>query len=379
MNTINIKKDSCILIIAVLILLNVMPTKALDYSITYSCEKNQCIEGKFAEWNISINNNGPNKIEIVSIELRDSINNSLIALFNTTYRPLSDKRGNLFVIPQNQQKIKMISAELPGANNYTNLVYYACFTNTINEPEYTKKKVYSLRFCYDEKNEVMPVLECVLNSSCPYNKYCRSNKCIDFKCKDCQYKSNHKCVNYECCGNDSCKIDELCTNNNCAKLNCGEDEYSFNHSCRPFNCAYNEFLINNSCKTLNCSEDEFVFNRSCVKLNCSEDEFVFNRSCVNLKCMFNETAVNHSCKPLNCYFFQKKVNHQCANDKQLIFKLSIELVVILVIIALLIMDVRRYESKVKEEKPKVEEKKPEEEPMKKPKSKDGKKGIQQEN
>ncbi|MCK5282024.1 MAG: hypothetical protein KAK00_01315 [Nanoarchaeota archaeon] len=375
----NLKKHIRFLAIILLILLsflllNIVTVKADFYELIYKCENNQCVEGDIAEWNIKINNEGDSKIEVKTIEIRDSINNSIIAIFDTDYYPLMDYRGDLFVIQAKQERTKTIRAEIPKANNGTSLIYHLCFTNAVNEPYLSRDEIYTVEHCYSDRNEIMPILKCASNSSCNNDEYCLDNECVKLECGYCQYISFHRCANFECCDSNKCEEDEACKKRRCIKLDCMENEYLsehiciplncssnefiFNHSCVGINCGEDEFILNRSCVRLNCSEDEFILNRSCVRLNCSEDEFILNRSCVRLNCMFNETAISHKCQALKCYFFQKIANNRCINNKPLIFKLSIEFIIVSTIIAILIIDIKRYKSTItkKEKSLKIEEK-----------------------
>ncbi|MBW2975359.1 hypothetical protein KY366_06590 [Candidatus Woesearchaeota archaeon] len=353
----NLKITFLFSIFIVLFILSTGSVRSIDYSISHSCNKNQCVEGETAEWHVSVSSYGDLKTEVISIELIDSINNSMVAFFNATYKPFTDQSRDIFVILQ-ETKTKTISGIIPKANNKSSLLYYPCFTTAVKNPENVRDDIYSIRVCYEQNPEAMPVLECVLNSSCAYDGFCKENRCTRLSCRDCQYLLSHRCADYECCNNSACRIDQACMDKKCINLTCSLREYLFNNSCQPLNCSYNEAFINHSCVRLNCSGDEFIQDHSCVRLNCSgdeyasdhecirldcsDDEYAFNQTCRKLDCLYNETIEDHSCKPLNCYFFLSAVDHRCIRDNRLIFKLSIESVVVLIIISLIIINIKKY-------------------------------------
>jgi hypothetical protein len=362
-NKITIKTLYIVFLITVFFILNVEWVNANlyynIYNITYKCKDNICIEGQRAEWLVTIYNQGSKVVEYTTIELLDAINDSVIAKLRLPFYPQSSDRGNLIVVKQNEKVIVNLSGKLSGANYQQNLFYYPCFTTTVTDgyiiARYGK---YESRHCYKE-NLTMPVIQCISDENCNNNEFCSSNACINLNCNSCQYIKNHACFDYECCSSEQCNFNEVCKNNACEKLNCKFDEYIENRTCKALNCNFDEYVVNQTCKKLDCSYDEFVFNNTCKKLDCKENEFIEEHKCKSLnckeneyaedhvckelKCLYNETVFNHTCAPLNCYFFQDIKNHACVNNKSVIFKLILELAIIMAIIVFLILDIRKYE------------------------------------
>jgi hypothetical protein len=337
---------------------NAMLADAALYNITYSCEDGVCVEGKPVNWNITIYNRGDKVIEYTTIELFDSVSNNLIAEVRVQFNPLSSDRGSLIVVNTNSKKTIMLSGNVPKANYRQSLIYYPCLTKTVTDSYLISKYgKYEKRHCYT-KNETMPVVECLGDGNCGNDERCVLNKCAKVECGECQYITNHMCVDYECCSAEQCGYDEICINNSCQKLDCGEDEYIENRTCKALNCGYDEYIENRTCKALNCGYDEYIFNHTCKKLVCKENEFIEehkckllkckeneyaeNHTCKKLSCLYNETVSQHKCVPLECRFFQKIKNHECVADKSLILKSLAELVALVIIIALLFLDTKKY-------------------------------------
>ena len=356
-----LKRFHFVFLVVIFAIIKANFVNAYFYNITYSCKDNICIKGDTVTWNVVISNDGKSEVEYVAIEFLDVANNSVFASLKIPYYPLSDKRGNLIVVKPNEKVTINLTDRLPKANFGQFLVYYSCFTATITDSYIiARDNIYEIRQCYNQ-NETMLVFECVSNDKCKNDEFCSFNKCLKLKCKDCQYIKDHKCINYECCSSEQCKFDEACKNDTCQKLNCAFSEYTYNHTCSPLNCAFDEFITNKTCKKLNCSYGEFAFNSTCKELNCNENEFVQNHTCKlleckeneyaknhacnTLECLYNETIFNHTCKPLNCYFFQDTADHSCINNKQIMFKLSLEIIAIIALITFFIIDFRKYEKK----------------------------------
>ncbi|MCX5698660.1 MAG: hypothetical protein NTX01_03050 [Candidatus Omnitrophica bacterium] len=79
-------------------------------------------------------------------------------------------------------------------------------------------------------------------------------------CGDCQYFSNHTCLNYTCCKNDECLSDKVCISHECETLNCVSCQYADNHSCLDYEC----------CKDTDCAEGKVCgFNKCMEKGNLS--------------------------------------------------------------------------------------------------------------
>jgi len=325
MNKNNIAKRGVLILIGIAIfIIHIIFVHAISYDIEYGCEQDICIKGEPIQWTISLFNYGQKKIEITSIELIDSVNSTVIAYYNITYDPYRSENKGLITIDPNSKINRIINTRLPKPNIYNSLAYRFCYSNTVLDNNILiRQGIYTLRNC-DNKNYSINVLECNTDNHCSYNELCKNSKCVPLECGDgeCQYISSHKCMDYDCCDPDSCGKAEYCENHQCIQLNCTEFESSYNHTCQKLNCSYDEQFSNHTCQKLNCSYDE----------------------------QFS----NHTCQKLNCAFFQSRVNRRCVNDKPLIFKLAVELVIISLIILLLVLDVRKYESKKKALNPKKE-------------------------
>lgn len=67
--------------------------------------------------------------------------------------------------------------------------------------------------------------ECSVDLSCNENQSCVEHECEDLECGECQYISNHSCVNYECCDDEDCADEMKCISNVC------QEEYNLNYEC----------------------------------------------------------------------------------------------------------------------------------------------------
>ena len=333
------------------------------YSIAYKCMDNICVEGRTAEWNVTIHNHGNKEVEYTAIELLDEINDSVIAGLKVPFSPLSSKRGNVIVVNKKEGVTVNFTGKLPKANYWQSLVYYPCFTTTITDSYIVGKYgKYESRECYKE-NLSMPIVQCILDNNCGNSEYCRFNVCLKLNCGECQYIENHTCLKHECCNSEQCGFNEICKNNLCGKLNCSNEEYIENRTCKALNCGFDEAIFNKTCKKLNCSYEESAFNHTCMKLECKENEFIEehkckllncngmehaeNHTCKELNCLDNEIIFNHKCTPSDCYFFQEVKKHACADNKSFIFKSIFEAAAVAIIIIFLALDVRKYKAKQK--------------------------------
>ena len=52
--------------------------------------------------------------------------------------------------------------------------------------------------------------ECEKNVDCESNQECFKNKCVNLTCEECQYISNHTCIDYMCCTDEDCGFIEEC-------------------------------------------------------------------------------------------------------------------------------------------------------------------------
>jgi hypothetical protein len=361
---INKKRGLISLFIVALFIINLDLVKAF-YNITYNCPNNVCIKGQYTEWLVTFSNKGNRRIEYTSIEIIDTINNSIITALDIPYSPLNSDRGNIIIVEPNKEVTIKLNATLPSPNKGNSLIFYPCFTTTVPSDDltYRSKDIYELRHCY-KINQSIPVVECISNNHCSYDNYCKDKKCVKLVCNKCQYIFNHICVNYECCDSSDCeKYNEACINNRCKKLNCKNNEFPRNHTCVALNCSDDQYIENRACWNLDCKEDEFAFNHTCKKLNCSfneyikdhrcelleckENEYIQNHRCNLLECNFNETIFNHTCVGLECYFFQIMIDHRCINDKQLILGLLAEFVSLSLIIIFLVLLFLRYRARHK--------------------------------
>lgn len=360
-----------------------------SYNITYKCQDNVCIKGQTAEWLIEIYNEGSSTVEYTAVELRNSADDSIIAILDIPYEPLKDDRGELIVIRAYSKANTTLMDTLPSPNGENMLTYHLCFTKTVpgDAHTYRNQGIYELRHCYN-MNETMPLFECIKNEYCDDDSYCVNNKCIKLDCSECQYIEKHKCIDYKCCSNDDCNLNETCIGNSCEVLDCnaikeqanetgksGEEEidagdmednkatqpdqrlYVVNHACSSEPCAQDEIIADYACVKANCNEDEFISKYACAKLNCGFDESILNHICQKLKCKEGEGIIDHACTPLecaddeaiinyactklDCIFFQKAESHSCLINTNLI----IESVFLIIIVFLLVLDIKKYNGK----------------------------------
>ncbi len=337
-------------------------TNAYFYNITYNCLYDTCISGQNATWHVTLLNAGTQEIEFIRIGLFDSINKSLFAFLDIPFYPNSDKRGNLITVGANKKVLVNITGKLPKASYGNNLlIYYPCFTATITDSYIiAQENKYETTHCY-YVNETMLVYECISNDNCRKEEFCNFNSCVKLNCKNCQYIQDHRCRDYECCSSGQCEFNETCLNNTCQNLACNFDEYIYNNSCNALSCAFDEFIFNKTCIKINCDLNEFAFNHTCRELNCSDseyfanhtckmmdckqEEYAKNHACIKLNCLNNESIFNHTCKPLNCSFFQDITNHSCISNKKVIFKLSLEIAAIIMIVLFFVIDFKKFEKK----------------------------------
>ncbi|MFH1642212.1 MAG: hypothetical protein ABIC04_04895 [Nanoarchaeota archaeon] len=358
-----LKNWKILLMFAILFFVSLFIVHAYPYTITYSCPEDYCVIGQDINWSILIENKGVSNQKIVSLELIDSINESVISSVNYEYDPYDANKMNYLVISPNKEKTVSMSVKAPKPNWKKNLVYRPCITTALLPTDARYMDSHTIRHCYPN-NESIRIYDCLDNNHCEIDEACNNNICKKIKCDYCQYPLKHVCADYECCESEKCEWNERCVdnkcfllncsidegiqNNSCVSLNCSEDEYIVKHKCEKLNCSFDEKLVNHSCASLFCDPDEFIANHSCIKYNCLENEYIHNGSCQKLKCLYNETTFNHTCVLLECGLFHKKTYQRCAVDNQFIFKFSIELVIIVVIIFLFMLDYKKFESKKEE-------------------------------
>lgn len=255
----------------------------------YDCLDKDCTEGNLVNWSIKIHNEGSGWIDINTIKLVDPETKAVVAsqLFNN------------ITIGRDAKKTILIKSVLPKPNFLdVKLRYKVCIVTNV---EITWRYLYGLKMesCEPEIYEMpdRPLLyrDCTADTNCYSDEICRNNKCIRFRCEECQYVANHMCVKYRCCESASCWENEKCVDNNCAKLACTDDEYISEHSCAKLNCSQDEFAYNHECLKLVCTDDEVAENHKCVKLDCKEDEFIYNQTCMQFECPFLRAPRNHVC------------------------------------------------------------------------------------
>jgi len=352
------KKRGLYILFALLLVSSVYGFDYKFYTINYECEERFCVEGSNISFFVEIDNRGSEKIELIGIEMRDYENNTLIGQWNTSYFPLIDYRGDLFDIWPSQKKTMIVNMTLPEKNIPSGLRYYPCFNNAVRTPRIVVEEKYNLRHCYIDRPEFVPMVDCIYNSACKSEEYCGANFCKKLKCDECEYINNHVCVEYECCDSDMCGKNQECTLNQCFDLDCSWNQKIENHICIDLNCNPNQLIIDNECVDANCKFDEYVFNYSCSKLNCKEtehifnhtckllncsyDEYLVNKTCQKLDCKFNQGYINNTCQNLDCQFYQNVINHACVNNRPLLIKMSIEMIILLLIGFLIYLDIKKY-------------------------------------
>jgi len=329
------------------------------YSVNYTCENTKCVQGDDITWDVTVENKGFEKMELIGVEIHDSYNDSTVSYYNISYYPTIDYRGEIISIwPKQEAKIS-IKDRVPPANTPSGFYYYLCFDNAVRTPRIVVGDVYNLKYCYNDQQLFLPMVDCVHSDTCRKDEYCGTNTCKKIKCNECEFIVNHRCVEYQCCKSDDCGLNQECVNNVCGRLDCAENEFLYNHTCKELNCEEDEGYFNHKCVTLNCDEvehivnhnceklnctgDEFIKDHSCFSLNCSENEYLINQSCNKLSCRYNEGYFNHTCVTLSCGWYQKVLNHNCVNDRILITKLGVEAFIVILILVLIILDIREYE------------------------------------
>ncbi len=352
-------KEASIMAIIALAIISMAATfsSAYYYNINHSCQNNICVRGETAVWNISIHNDGNAEFEVLGIEIYDTLNNTRIASMRTTYNPYSDRRGNPLIVHYKSKIYTNLSGNIPAANVEDRLYYYACITTAVTDSYINARdEQYESRQCFN-KNETMPVLECLNSGHCGGSQYCSGTKCYEISCGECQYIFDHSCRSYECCDNSQCAEFQKCENHGCQNLDCNLGQFYFNHTCRQLECKPDEFIKDRACKKLDCLFDEYAFNGTCRMLDCPQNEYISNHTCkkleckeyeaaknhkcVTLNCLENESIISHACRPLDCYFFQDIKEHACVNNGKVITKFSIEIFALALIVAFVVIDFRK--------------------------------------
>ncbi len=92
---------------------------------------------------------------------------------------------------------------------------------------------------------------------------CTANKCEIITCGECQYISNHTCVDHECCSDDDCSADEKCTNHQCISVTCSQCQYLSNRQCMDYTCCLDEDCDDNNATTIDTCNNPQTLNASC--------------------------------------------------------------------------------------------------------------------
>ncbi len=350
------KKVFCVFLLFLIFLFGVTVGTAYYTTITQSCAGGVCVVGQNITYHIGIV--GGN--EYIALEMRDSINQSAIALLQKEFNPLSDKRGDTISIPLGGRAVINISSIVPLPHfNDSFIYYYPCFTVAVKDDYILAKKgVYQTTHCYSNLNFTFGTVQCTGDYHCPYNTECRTTQCMPLSCGECQYIENHQCVSYSCCWSEQCPVHQDCRNNTCQNLECGAREQIFNHTCAALVCNWDESYVNNSCQKLTCGpkqayvnntcqdlackEEEYAAEHQCKQLSCKDSEIVKEHQCIPLQCQRNEGIKNRQCVPLRCSFFEDMASHRCVFNLPRSLKLGLEIIALVVIILLAVLDVKNF-------------------------------------
>ncbi|MDD5086414.1 MAG: hypothetical protein PHV16_01550 [Candidatus Nanoarchaeia archaeon] len=353
----------CFLAILFLIALSSQMVFAYFFDVSHNCQEDNCIEGQEINWTFSFQNAGNNELKIVSVEIFNPINQSVISGVYFDYDVADSSKNDYFSVIPGTKKNLIISDYVPKQNSVNKLVYAPCIT-TILDPtvaKYLDDRYYETK-CYE--NKTIDIFECVYNRHCKDNEVCTLRKCVKIECEDCQYILNKECVDYDCCSTEdcgkgescishkctklNCSYDEMVVNNTCVKLDCSYDEYAFEHECIKLECEDDEGMFNHTCIKLECEDDEHIFEHECIKLDCSYDEKPFNHTCIKLECEEWESPLNHECVEIECGFLKKRQDNGCILDTDFILKLLLEIAIVIIIIILFLIDIKmRREKRIK--------------------------------
>lgn len=343
---------------ALMLMLSSTQIMAYFYTIYPECSTVPCITNQPMNWTLEIFNDGMHKLEYTSVEIADSTTDQVVAIWSIDFQPLSSNRGEVIPVSPTRKVNITVFSPVPKQHYNSRFYYYPCFTHVISDSQtLAKYGEYTNRHCYKENDSIF-VLGCTANSHCKADEICGGNLCKPLTCGPCQYIKDHTCVSYGCCMDDDCAYDYQCANHTCTPVLCFETQYLFNRTCVDIQCEESEFIFNNSCSPLECADDEGYANHTCQKLECADDEFILGHRCSPLDCAEDEYAKNHLCNPLECspeqgytnhqcydlecYAFQTIDNHQCKNNGRLILKLSVEVLIVILIIAFIVLDIYKY-------------------------------------
>jgi hypothetical protein len=346
---------------ALMLMLLAPQSSAYFYKINPQCSTVPCISGQPMNWTFEISNNGMRKIEYVAAEVVDSTTDQTIAAWEIDFQPLSSDRGPIIAVSPTRKVDITVPGIIPRQHYNNQFYYYPCFTHIISDSQtLSKYGEYTFRHCYKENDSIF-VLGCTSSTHCSANEICGANLCKPLVCDACQYIENHACQSYGCCADDDCAYDFQCSNHTCTQVLCLETQYLFNRTCVDIKCEENEVILSHSCTPLQCADDEGYVNHTCQKLECADGEFISEHRCAPLNCAENEYPQNHLCNPLECsseqgykghqcydlecYPFQTIDSHQCRNEGRLIIKLSVEVIIVLLIIAFIALDIYKYRRK----------------------------------
>jgi len=163
-----------------------------------------CIEGEEANWNITIWNRGDKSLQVVHTEIRNKENVKLI------------KNEDPATIRPGQNKTYVFIEPIPRPPASGKLDYKVCprvstpgYLGILQEQDLCRPIVESPFIILAEN------FECRTDTDCSADSRCIEFSCVELKCADCQYVSNHQCISYECCSNTDCQEDMICDGHFC--------------------------------------------------------------------------------------------------------------------------------------------------------------------
>jgi hypothetical protein len=338
-------KTKIILWLIPLFLFSIIVSAEDFMQLTLDCQKEKCIQGRIAEWNLTVLNLGKGNSNILGYRIKDAVSNEDIIYYEKE-KPIQ--------IASELKHIFSSKKEIPIPNKEDSLIVNICI---ITEPPMDAwgKVGKKMEHCYDEINFTIPTIGCSEDLDCEGSEFCKDTKCISLNCSYCEYTYVHECMPYQCCRNEECLGNEICNDHKCKKVTCAIDEYIINHTCSttackhdegitnftcvPLDCNDNETIVNYECTLLSCANEEYAYNHTCKLLNCSYNEYPLDHTCVELNCSYNEAYVNHTCSRLNCNVFQKAQKHECRINSFII----LEIFLVATIIFLIVLDREKYQ------------------------------------
>ena len=358
-------KSTALFVVLALCLVVLSPSVlAYSFTINATCQEDFCIEGQSMQWDIDLQNRGDKKFSITSIKLFDETNQQILAGQNYTYDPFNTDYGDYIRLHIGEDKEVLLASEVPSPSPENEILYYPCFTidkgtRDLPQTDFPYTGEYLNEQCF-KNNEPLKVYQCLENRHCPQDSTCMETRCVKLSCGECQHATNHSCQDHECCSSHQCSSTQDCVDHKCVNLKCAYNEQPFNNTCIPLECEIyqgyknnscvpllcdaDEGYINHSCRIITCRDDEHLLNHTCQKLNCAFDHYAEDNKCKPLGCKHDETFVDHTCVPLTCNFFFKKIANNCVLDRQIIFRFSLEFLIIILIVLFFLLDLKKYES-----------------------------------